>query len=148
MCHFKVKQHRASMESVMATHPLELVHIDYLCLELGKGKEENVLVVMDHLTCYAQAYVTKSPMVQTTTKTLWDNFIVHYGLQEKFLSDQGRNFESEIIADLCKLTGTKKLRTSSYHPQTNGQCESFNSTLINMLGILPPEYHSGWKASI
>ena len=36
------------MEIIMATHPLELVHIDYLCLEPGKGKEENLLVVMDH----------------------------------------------------------------------------------------------------
>ena len=55
---FKVKQQQVSMENIVATHPLELVHIDYLCLEPGKGKEENVLVVMDHFTCYAQAYVT------------------------------------------------------------------------------------------
>ena len=61
---------------------------------------------------------------------------------------QGRNFESKFIADLCKLIGTKKLRTSLYHPQTNGQCERFNSTLINMLGKLPPECKSDWKGSI
>ena len=46
------------MESIVATHPLELVHINYLCLEPGKGKEENVLVVIDHFTQYAQAYIT------------------------------------------------------------------------------------------
>ena len=28
------------MENIVATHPLELVYIDYLCLEPGKGKEE------------------------------------------------------------------------------------------------------------
>ena len=42
------------MESIVATHPMELVHINYLCLEPGKGREENVLVVTDHLTWYAQ----------------------------------------------------------------------------------------------
>ena len=46
------------MENTMATHPLELVHIDYLHLEPGKSKEENILVVTDYFTCYTQAHVT------------------------------------------------------------------------------------------
>ena len=75
----------------MATHPLELVHIDYLCLEPGKGKEK-VPVVMDHFTGYAQVYVTQSQIAQTMTKALWDNFIIHYALLGKILSDQGREF--------------------------------------------------------
>ena len=78
----------------MATHPLELVHLDYLCLEPGKGLDENVLVVTDHFTRYAQAYVTRIQTTQMTAKTLWDKFIVHYGLPEKILTDQGWNFES------------------------------------------------------
>ena len=45
-CHpcliFKDKQPRAPLENIVATHPLELVHLNYLCLEPGKGKEENV----------------------------------------------------------------------------------------------------------
>ena len=130
------------MENIMVTHPLELLHIDYLCLELGKGKEENILVVMDHFTHYAKASVTQSQMAQTMAKTPWDNFIVHYSLPKKILSDQGSNFESELIIDLCKLMGIKKLRTSLYDSQTNGQCERFNSTLINMLGMLIPECKS------
>ena len=123
-CHqcvtFKVKQQRAPMENIMATYSMELVHIDYLCLKPGKGKEENILVVTNHFTCYTQEYVTPSQMAQTSAKTLWDNFIIHYRLPEKILSDQGRNFETKLIANLLRLTGTKKLRTSPYHPQTNG----------------------------
>ena len=75
-------------------------------------------------------------------------FIVHYGLPKKILLDQGRNFESQLVADLCKLMGTQKIWTSLYHPQTKGQCERFNSTLIGMLGILPPEKKSEWKNHI
>ena len=104
-----------------------------------KGEEENVLVVTDHFTCYAQAYVTRSQITLTTAKALWDNFIVHYWLTEKILLDQRRNFESELIADLCRLMGTQKLRTSLHRPQTNSQCERFDSTLIGMMETLSPE---------
>ena len=62
--------------------------------------------------------------------------------------DQGCNFESQLLADLCKLMGTQKIWTSLYHPQTNDQCERFNSTLINMLGMLPSEKKSEWKNHI
>ena len=86
-CHpclaFKAKWPKAPLQNIMVTHPLELVHLNYLCLEPGKGLEENVLVVTDHLTRYVQAYVTRTQTVQTTARTLWDKFIVHYGLPEK-----------------------------------------------------------------
>ena len=114
---FKAKQPKALLESIVATQPLELVHLDYLCLEPGKGLEENILVVTDHFTQYTQAYVTQSQTTQTTTKSLWDKFIIHKGLPENILLDQGRNFESQLVADLCKLIGTQKLQTSPCHPQ-------------------------------
>ena len=91
---------------------------------------------------------TRTQMAQTRAKTLWDKFIVHYGLPPKILTDQGCNFESQLMADLCKLMGVQKIWTSPYHPQTNGQCERFNSTLINMLGTLPKEKKSEWKNHI
>ena len=92
-CHpclaFKARQQKAPLENIMPTHPLELVHLNYLCLEPGKGLEENVLVVTDYFTRYAQAYITKTQTTQMTAKTLWDKFIVHYGLPKKILMDQG-----------------------------------------------------------
>ena len=145
---FKARQPKAPLQNIMATHPLELVHLDYLCLEPGKGLEENVLVVTDHFTRYAQAYITKTQTAQMTAKTLWDKFIVHHGLPKKILTDQGQNFKSQLVADLCKLMGTQKVQTTPYHPQTNGQHERFNSTLINVLGTLPKEKKSEWKNHI
>ena len=42
----------------------------------------------------------------------------------------------------------EKLRTTSYHPQTNGQCERFKSTLMNMLGTLTPDQKKDWKSHL
>ena len=69
-------------------------------------------------------------------QNLWDKFIVHYGLPEKILTDQGHNFESDLLKVLCEIAQVKKIWTSGHHPQTNGQCKCFTATLINMLGTL------------
>ena len=137
---------RAELVPIQASRPMELVHLDYLCLEPCKGQVENVLVITDHFTRYAQAFPAKSQTAKVTAKVLWHNFICHYGFPEKFISDQGRNFESQLIADLCKLAKVKKIRTSPYHPMTNGQCERFNRTLCDMLGTLETEEKADWKA--
>ena len=127
---------------------MELVHLDYLTLEPSKGNIENVLVITDHFTRYALAYASKRQTAQATARILWDNFICHYGFPEQFISDQGRNFESDLIQELCKIAGVKKLHTTPYHPQSNGQCERFNSTLCNMLGTLSDEEKSDWKSHL
>ena len=67
---FKAKQPKTPQENIVATHPLELVHLDYLCLEPGKGLEGNFLVVTDHFTRYTQAYVTRTQTAQTNARTL------------------------------------------------------------------------------
>ena len=142
----KTPSHVAPLQPIHVTQPLELVHMDYLSLEPSKGNIENVLVITDHFTRYALAYPSKTQTAQATARILWDNFICHYGFPEKFISDQGRNFESDLIKELCKIAGVKKLHTTPYHPQGNRQCERFNSTLCNMLGTLSEEEKSDWKS--
>ena len=136
----------APLQPILVTQPLELVHMDCLSLEPSKGNIENVLVITDHFTRYALAYPSKTQTAQAIARILWDNFICHYGFSEKFISDQGRNFESDLIKELCKIAGVKKVHTTPYHPQGNGQCERFNSTLCNMLGTLSEEEKSDWKS--
>ena len=46
------------------------------------------------------------------------------------------------------MAGVQKLRTSPYHPQTNGQCEQFNSTLLTMLGTLTPKQKKDCKTYV
>ena len=98
----------------------------------------------DHFTWYSQAYVTPNQKANTVAKTLWDKFFVHHGFPEKILSDQGRNFKSKLLGELCELAQVKKMRTTPYRPEGNGSCERFNRTLISMLGTLPEEFKVEW----
>ena len=141
---FKAKEQREELKPLLAMHPMELVHMDYLTIE-GKDKDVNILVVTDHFTRFFQAFVTPNQTAATTAKTLWKHY---YGIPEKILSDQGQNFESDLIKELCHVTWMKKLRTTPYRPQTNDQCEKFNSTLINMIGTLPVMAKQHWQGFV
>ena len=145
---FKKLPEKATLNPIKPGRPLELVHIDYLTIEAPKTsrsqKDVNVLIVTDHFTRYAQAFITPNQKASTVAKTLWDKFFVHYRFPEKILFDQGCNFESKLLKELCILAQIKKMRTTPYRPEGNGSCERFNRTLISMLGTLPEEFKSEW----
>ena len=97
---FKKLPEKATLNPIETSRPLELVYINYLTIEAPKTsrsqKDVNILIVTDHFTRYAQAYMMPNQKASTVAKTLWDRFFVHYGFPEKILSDQGHNFESKF----------------------------------------------------
>ena len=149
VCNSKQSPDKAPLENITATYPMELVHMDYLIIEATEGgKDIHILVITDHFTRYVQAIVTSLQTAKCTAQNVWDKFIAHYGLPEKILTDQGCNFESDLLKALCEIAQVKKMRTSGYHPHTNGQYEHFNVTLISMLGTLPKKPKSTWREQV
>ena len=105
----KSKPQQTELHPIIAIHPMELVHMDFLTIESGKAdKHVNILVVTYHLTRYAQAFVTPTKTARVVAQTLWVKFFVHYSLPEQILSDQGRNFESNLKSELCEVSKIKK----------------------------------------
>ena len=150
---FEAKCQLPGMESIVCTQPMELVHIDYIGMEVTVAAKEkpvvkNVLVVVDHFTHYVQAYVTKNHTAHTTGSVLYNNFFSIFGFPQKLLSDQGTEFTGDVIAAMCKLLGIEKIRTTPYHPQTNGLAERVHQTLQRMIGKLNPEKCQKWPEHV
>ena len=69
----KSQQDRAPLMNIETSQPLELIHLDYFKIESSKGNIENVLVITDHFTRYAQAFPSKTQTALATAKLLWNN---------------------------------------------------------------------------
>ena len=122
------------MEPILCTQPMELVHIDYVGMEVTVAAQEqpvvkNVLVIVDHFTRYVQAFVTNNHMAHTMAQVLYNNFFSIFGFPQKLMSDQGTEFTGDVITAMCKLLGIEKIRTMLYHLQTNGSAERVHQTL-------------------
>lgn len=139
---------RTELVNIQTSQPLELVCMDYLTLEPSKGGIQNILVITDHFTKFSIAVPTRNQTARVTAEAIFNNFILFYGIPEKLHSDQGTNFCSKIVKELCSILGIYKSRTTPYHPMGNGVTERFNRTLLSMLGTLENSQKANWKSYI
>ncbi len=142
---FMAKTEKASVERYTAAEPFELWHMDFLKLDPCKGGIENVLVVIDHFSRFAWTIPTCSQAEAVTADALWRFVFSQFGGPKCIISDQGANFVSQLVFELCTLASTTKLKTTIYHPQCNGAAERFNRTLLKLLGTLPENQKADWK---
>ena len=145
----KPQRHKkAPLQRITTNAPLEMVTIDFLHLEKGSGGNQYILMIVDHFTKFVQAYPTRNKSTTTVAKHLYNDFILRFGIPTKLLSDQGGEFESKVIHELSSLAGVDKLRTTPYHPQTNGLCERMNRTLLHMFRTLPETMKTQWPSMV
>ncbi|XP_071061873.1 uncharacterized protein [Pseudochaenichthys georgianus] len=91
-----------------------------------------ILVILDYATRYPEAIPLRNMTTRVIARELLHLFS-RVGIPKEILTDQGTPFMSKIMKDLCRLFKVKQLRTSVYHPQTDGLVERFNKTLKSML---------------
>jgi hypothetical protein len=62
-----------------------------------------------------------------------DHWVYTYGAPQHVLTDNGPQFTAKFFHAVCRELGIEKVFTTAYHPQTNGQVERFNRTILNSL---------------
>ena len=103
-----------------------------------------ICVVSDYFTKWAEAYAMPDHTAQTIAERLMHDLILKYGTPRVIHTDQGRDFESKLMRQLCDLMEIKKSRTCTYRPQSDAIVERLNRTLIQMLSSFVNEHQDNW----
>jgi hypothetical protein len=103
-----------------------------------------ILVVRDLFTGFTMAIPMADTSAELTAEKLIQHWVATFGPPARLLSDNGSNFSSALMEDVCTLLKIKKLFTSPYHPATNGAVERMNRTISAMLSHYVNESQTDW----
>ena len=137
---------RAALVSIQAGCPMQLVATDIVgpFPESSSGNSY-ILVAVDYFTRWVEAYPIPCQEAPVVARKLVDEMFCRFSPPEQLLSDQGREFESQLMAEVCKLLGIQKSRTTPYHPQCDGLVERWNRTLLQSLATSVTDHPENWE---
>ena len=110
----------APMGIVRSGYPMERIGIDILGeLPLTGNGNKYILVISDYFTIWTEALPMPNIEACTVANLLVNEVLTRFGIPRKIHSDQGRQFESNLFQEMCRLLDIGKTRTTPYHPQSN-----------------------------
>lgn len=142
------KTRRAGMKTFQVGLPMER-----LCIDIAGPFPETpdgnkyCLIITDWFTKFVEIHPMRNQEAETVAQVVARDYISRYGVPREIHTDQGRQFESTLFQELCALLGVKKTRTTSFHPQSDGQSERNIKTLVKMLAIAA-EQKRDWDAHL
>jgi hypothetical protein len=106
---------------------------------------DSIWVIMDRLTKVAHFLaVHTTDKAQKYAELHIDRIVCLHGLPQTIVSDQGAQFVARFWEQLQESLGTKLIRSSVYHPQTDGQTERVNQNFEDMLRACAIDYDKNW----
>ena len=131
----------APLQPIQVSEPFVFWAMDYMgpLPETPRGNK-HLLVVMDHFTKWCEIFPTPDQKARTVAQTLVSSLFGRFGPPHIIHSDQGRNFESHLMHEVCQIMGTHKSRTTAYHPQCDGLVERQNRTIQEMLSAFVSQH--------
>ena len=128
--------------------PFERVLIDCVGpLPKTKSGHQYILTVMCAATRYPEAIPLRTLKAKPVVKAL-TKFFSTFGLPKIIQSDQGTNFMSKVFAQVMKELKVKHVKSSPYHPESQGALERFHQTLKSMLRKFCLESNREWDEGL
>ncbi|KAK3732966.1 hypothetical protein RRG08_002574 [Elysia crispata] len=141
---------KAPMENIPVVDvPFKRVAVDLIgpIEPASEAGHRYILTLVDYATRHPEAVPLKRIDTETVSEALVDLYS-RLGVPEEILSDQGTQFISDCMKELCRLLGVTQSTTTPYHPMCNGLVGKFNGTLKKMLKRLCNEKPKQWYRNI
>ena len=106
-----------------------------------------MLVICDYATRYPEAIPLHSTDASHIAEELIGVF-ARVGIPSEIFTDQGSNFTSQLLTELYRMLHIHPIKTTPYHPQTDGLVERFNQTLKSMLRKAATKEGRDWDKMI
>lgn len=134
---------------VKAGYPMDVISVDIMgpFPESDTGNKY-ILVAGDHFSKWMEAYAIPDPEATTVARKLVDELFCRFSVPTHLHSDQGKQFESQVMKEICTILGIVKTWTSAYHPQCDGLVERFNRTLQSMLATTVTDHPFNWEEAL
>jgi transposase InsO family protein len=100
--------------------------------ETTKGNKY-ILTFHDNLSKLVTAIPIPQKDAETVARKFVLNIILKTGTPKQILTDQGTNFLSDLFKNVCKLLIIKKLQTTAFRPESNGELERSHRVLAEYL---------------
>ena len=142
-------QRKGHLQNMLVGEPLERLAIDITGPHpKSRAGHVFILTVLDPFTKWAEAIPIRNHEAVTVARVLTDQVFSRIGVPLQILSDRGAEFESSLVAELCKTLEVDKIRTTAYKPSTNGGVERFHRTLNSMLAKVVEYSQRDWSARL
>ena len=124
--------------------PFQYISMDVNTMPIPTPRgNKHVLVITCLLTKWVEVYAMPNERADTICLHVID-WISRHGCPERLLTDQGRNFESNLFKGLCQDLNIQKQHTTAYHPAGNGGTERVNRDINDILAMFEQSRSGDW----
>ena len=116
--------------------------------QLLMEETSTLLIAANYFTKLVEAYPLPNLEATTVAEVLVKEFVCRFGTPQILHSDQGRNFESAVFAEMCRLLGIMKTRTTPLHPESDGMVKRFNYTLESQMSKFVDANPRDWDVHV